>query len=280
MENSINKALTEEDRVAAVILAIQGHSVDKKQVVVVEGDDDEVFYERFLDMSNCDIIVNNSCYGYEAISFTCNAKGYANRYFMIKDSDFDRLLGKAPVDNQMLTDFHDRELFLSELDVDVILGTKYGIVIDVKSTAMSIRGLSVIKWFNMANDCKLAFKKKCVVSKVYDGQSDVIVDDCVAQLANEKKNVGKQIPDKAQVAGFMDLTEGVDWRQYTNGHDWLQAIAMWLNIRLNKALSYKIDIRPYLENVFSEGDFMRTELYAEIRRREDVIGKNLLKVAA
>ena len=33
MENSINKALTEEDRVAAVILAIQGHSVDKKQVV-------------------------------------------------------------------------------------------------------------------------------------------------------------------------------------------------------------------------------------------------------
>jgi hypothetical protein len=199
---------------------------------------------------------------------------------MIKDSDFDRLLGKAPVDNQMLTDFHDRELFLSELDVDVILGTKYGIVIDVKSIAMSIRGLSVIKWFNMANDCKLAFKKKCVVSKVYDGQSDVIVDDCVAQLANEKKNVGKQIPDKAQVAGFMDLTEGVDWRQYTNGHDWLQAIAMWLNIRLNKALSYKIDIRPYLENVFSEGDFMRTELYAEIRRREDVIGKNLLKVAA
>lgn len=280
MENSIKKVLTEEDRVAAVILAIQGHSVDKKQVVVVEGDDDEVFYERFLDMSNCDIIVNNSCYGYEAISFTCNAKGYANRYFMIKDSDFDRLLGKAPVDNQMLTDFHDRELFLSELDVDVILGTKYGIVIDVKSIAMSIRGLSVIKWFNMANDCKLAFKKKCVVSKVYDGQSDVIVDDCVAQLANEKKNVGKQIPDKAQVAGFMDLTEGVDWRQYTNGHDWLQAIAMWLNIRLNKALSYKIDIRPYLENVFSEGDFMRTELYAEIRRREDVIGKNLLKVAA
>ena len=33
MENSINKVLTEEDRVAAVILAIQGHGVDKKQVV-------------------------------------------------------------------------------------------------------------------------------------------------------------------------------------------------------------------------------------------------------
>lgn len=30
MENSINKALTEEDRVSAVILAIRGHSVDKK----------------------------------------------------------------------------------------------------------------------------------------------------------------------------------------------------------------------------------------------------------
>ena len=61
MENSISKALTEEDRVTAVILAIQGHSVDKKQVVVVEGNDDELFYERFLDMSNCDVIVNNSC---------------------------------------------------------------------------------------------------------------------------------------------------------------------------------------------------------------------------
>ena len=30
MENSINKVLTVEDWVAAVILAIQGHSVDKK----------------------------------------------------------------------------------------------------------------------------------------------------------------------------------------------------------------------------------------------------------
>jgi hypothetical protein len=280
MENSINKALTEEDRVAAVILAIQGHSVDKKQVVVVEGDDDEVFYERFLDMSNCDIIVNNSCCGYEAISSTCNAKGYANRYFMIKDSDFDRLLGKASVDNQMLTDFHDRELFLSELDVDAILGSKYWIAIDVKSIAMAIRGLSVAKWFNMANDCKLAFKKKCVVPKVYDGQSDVSVDDCVVQLANEKKNVGKHIPDMAQVAGFIVSTEGVDWRQYTNGHDWLQAIAMWLNVRLNKALSYKIDIRPYLESVYSEDDFKGTELYAEIRKREDIISKNLLKAAA
>lgn len=199
---------------------------------------------------------------------------------MIKDSDFDRLLGKASVDNQMLTDFHDRELFLSELDVDALLGSRYGVAIDVKSIAMAIRGLSVTKWFNMANDCKLAFKKKCVVPKVYDGQSDVSVDDCVVQLANEKKNVGKHIPDKAQVAGFMDLTEGVDWRQYTNGHDWLQAIAMWLNVRLNKALSYKIDIRPYLESVYSEDDFKGTELYAEIRRREDVIGKNLLKVAA
>jgi hypothetical protein len=280
MENSINKALTEEDRVAAVILAIQGHSVDKKQVVVVEGDDDEVFYERFLDMSNCDIIVNNSCCGYEAISSTCNAKGYANRYFMIKDSDFDRLLGKASVDNQMLTDFHDRELFLSELDVDALLGSRYGVAIDVKSIAMAIRGLSVTKWFNMANDCKLAFKKKCVVPKVYDGQSDVSVDDCVVQLANEKKNVGKHIPDKAQVAGFIVSTEGVDWRQYTNGHDWLQAIAMWLNVRLNKALSYKIDIRPYLESVYSEDDFKGTELYAEIRKREDIISKNLLKAAA
>jgi hypothetical protein len=38
MANSINKALTEEDRIAAVILAIQGHSVDRKQVVVVEDD--------------------------------------------------------------------------------------------------------------------------------------------------------------------------------------------------------------------------------------------------
>lgn len=280
MENSINKTLTEEDRVAAVILAIQGHSVDKKQVVVVEGDDDEVFYERFLDISNCDIIVNNSCCGYAAISSTCNAKGYANRYFMIKDSDFDRLLGSAQVDNQMLTDFHDRELFLSELDVDAILGSKYGILIDVKSIAMAIRGLSVTKWFNKANDCKLVFKKKCVVPKVYDGQRDVSIDDCIVKLAGEKKNEGKNIPDKTQVAGFVDSTEGADWRQYTNGHDWLQAIAMWLNIRLNKALSYKIDIRPYLESIYSEDDFKGTELYAEIRKREKNIGKNLLKVAA
>jgi hypothetical protein len=55
---------------------------------------------------------------------------------------------------------------------------------------------------------------------------------------------------------------------------------MWLNVRLNKALSYKKDICPYLESVYSEDGFIGTELYAEIRKREDIIGKNLIKVAA
>ena len=280
MENSINKSLTEEDRVAAVILAIQGHSVDKKHVVVVEGDDDDEFYERFLDMSNCDIILNNSCYGYASISSICNAKGYANRYFMIKDSDFDRLQGSALVDNQMLTDFHDRELFLSMLNVDALLESKYGIEIDVESIAMAIRGLSMTKWYNMANDCKLVFKKKCVVQKVYDGQGDVSVDDCITKLADEKKNAGKQMPVNTHITYFMDSNEGADWKQYTNGHDWLQAIAKWLNVRLNKAISCKKDLRPYLESKFSANDFKGTDLYSEIRKREDKIGRKLLKVAA
>ncbi len=280
MENSINKALTKEDRVTAIILAIQGHSVDKKHVVVVEGDDDELFYERFLDKSNCDIIVNNSCFGYADISSTCNAKGYKDRYFMIKDSDFDRLIGTAHVDNQILTDFHDRELFLSALDVDALLGGKYGIAIDVKSIAMSIRVLSMSKWYNMATDCKLVFRKKCVVPKVYDGHGEVSVDDCIVQLTNEKKNAGKQIPSKPQVTGFIDSNLRADWRQYTNGHDWLQAIAMWLNVRLNKSISYKIDIRPYLESIFSEEYFKKTDLYTEIKKHEKAIGKTLLNVAA
>lgn len=280
MVNSINKALTEEDRIAAVILAIQGHSVDEKQVVVVEGDDDEQFYERFLDMSNCDVIVNNSYYGYAAISSTCNAKGYANRYFLIKDSDFDRLCETIRVDNQMLTDFHDREMFLSSLDVDALLGCRYGIAIDVKSIAISIQGLSMTKWYNIANDCKLAFKKRCVVQKVYGGQNEVSVDDCIVKLAEEKKNAGKHVPYRVQVTDFMELHKGTDWRQYTNGHDWLQAIAMWLNVRLKRAISYKLDLRPYLEGVFSEEYFRRTELYAEIRKREVTIGKTLLKIVA
>lgn len=280
MENSINKVLTEEDKVTAVILAIQGHSVDKKQVVVVEGDDDELFYERFLNMSNCDIVVNNSCFGYVAISSTCNARGYSKRYFMIKDSDFERLQATAPLDNQLLTDFHDRELFLSALDVDAILGDKYGIEIDVKSIAMGIRGLSMTKWYNMENDCKLAFRKKCVVQKVYNGYNEASVEDCVAKLAVEKKNEGKQIPDVALVTGFMEAKAGADWRQYTNGHDWLQAIATWLNVRLKKSISYKIDLRPYLEGVFSEKDFKKTGLCAEIRKRGESIGKTLLIVTA
>lgn len=280
MENSINKILTEEDRVTAVILAIQGHSVDKKQVVVVEGDDDELFYERFLNMSSCDIVVNNSCYGYEAISSTCNARGYAKRYFMIKDSDFDRLQGVAPLDNQMLTDFHDREMFLSALDVDAILERQYGIEIDVKSIATGLRGLSMTKWYNMANDCKLAFRKRCIVQKVYDGHGEVSVEDCIAKLAEEKKNEGKHIPDKALVAGFMEANAREDWRQYTNGHDWLQAIATWLNVRLNKAISYKIDLRPCLESLYSEEHFKKTELCADIGRRGNDIGRALLKVAA
>lgn len=280
MENSINKAVTEEEKVTAVILAIQGHSIDKKQVAIVEGEDDADFYERFLNMDECDVVVNNSCYAYAAIANVCNRRGYENRYFLIKDADFDRLLEATPVGNQMLTDFHDREMFLSSLDMDTLLEDEYAIAIDTKAIATEIRGLSMVKWYNMARGCKLAFRKRCVIPKVYDGQKNVKMADCLTQLGLEKKNAGKAIPERIDVEEFAESYPDADWRQYTNGHDWLHAIALWLNKNLNRTISYKNDIRPYLEDKFTLADFRKTSLYAEIEQRGQMIGKTLLKKVA
>lgn len=40
------------------------------------------------------------------------------------------------------------------------------------------------------------------------------------------------------------------------------------------------DLCPYLESIYAEDDFKGTELYTEIKRREENIGKTLLNVAA
>ena len=276
MENSIEKATSAIDKISAVLLAIKGHSVDKKQVVVVEGDDDAAFYSRFVDETTCDIIVNNSCFAYPEISENCNKKGYANRYFLIKDADFDRLVGSTSVDNQLLTDYHDKEMFLSTLDIDTLLQTKYGVIINTKSISSSIRTLSFTKWYNMAMGLKLSFKKKCTLPKVYDGENDIDIQKCIMQLSADPKNTGKTIMAAEEIETFGSSNNAADWRQYTNGHDWFQAIALWMNKKQKKIYSYKVDILPYLESAYQMSDFSGTGLCHDMEAREIAIGRKIL----
>lgn len=274
--NSIQSNITAQNHITAVIQAIRGLTGSGRHLIVVEGDDDRNFYRQFLDDTSTQLFVEGTCLYYNDIAAACNGK-YRLRYSMIKDADFDRLTGSMPIyDNILLTDYHDAEMFLTAVDIPASIFSNYQCTIALGSILTDIYCLSMTKWYNMANACKLRFRKKCTIAKLYDGHSSITFSSCLTQLAADSKNVGKATIQQQNLETFSQTNASADWRHYSNGHDLLHAIATKINRIKNKAYS-ELDIRIVLEASYSLTMFQATALYAGLRQREKVVGCSICK---
>lgn len=167
-------------------------------------------------------------------------------------------------------------MFLTAVDIPASIASAYDCGVIVSEVEVDIRSLSMVKWYNMANSCKLSFKKKCKISKLYDGNAAITFQTCLTQLACDSRNAGKAVVAQSDMEIFATANSGADWRQYTNGHDFLHAIATKINRLKTKAYS-ELDIRKTLEADYTQAYFQHTSLYAGLMRRGVTVNSSICK---
>lgn len=107
-------------------VSIERNSSPFHTILLVEGQDDEAVYKRFVDLDKCLIVI---CYGSPnlngAIDLLNRYPGISG-YLAIRDADFDPIDGYCVPDNVALTDGHDLEtMIIGSGGLDLVLDTHF-----------------------------------------------------------------------------------------------------------------------------------------------------------
>lgn len=259
--------------VADIVTNIRRLITTNKKLIFVEGVADEKFYSKFFNLENVFVYklsgYSNILTGAEKINNL--SPQYKNRYFAIKDADFDWIFSKGyECHNILLTDYHDMEMFLlCDDEVDFVLEKQFNIqfALGLEKAIEEIKALSFLKLYNYIKSTGYSFKKKCTVRKLYNS-GNISLHDCVLALQADKKNSNCSSLDEDEILSFIEEFKDVEKKQLTNGHDLMQIVA----IKINK-LNFKINddsalLSDILIDNYTFDKFKKTNLYLQIAEIE------------
>ncbi|MBQ8722160.1 MAG: DUF4435 domain-containing protein [Paludibacteraceae bacterium] len=269
--NSIQASLLKNPQSVAADMAnnIRRLIATNKKVVFVEGVIDEKIYSKFLNLDNVFVY---KLYGYPNILIGVKEINrlkatYKDRYFAIKDADFDRILGKGyEPENILLTDYHDIEMFLlCEEEVYSVFEKEFNIQFasGIENAIEEIKVLSFLKLYNCIKELGYSFKKKCTVRKLYK-KGDISLYNCLLALQSDKRNCDCKSLEEGEIFSFIEEFKEVAKEQLTNGHDLMQIVVIKLN-----ELNYKINddctlLSDKLIDNYTLDKFKKTKLYLKI----------------
>ncbi len=233
MANSIQIALTKGNEnekygkyISAVLLMLNTHATSGKVVFVVEGCSDKRLYGKMYDEDKIVIYPVNNCRHTVKVIKALNGKGYSNRLLGIKDADFDRVNNVVySYENLFITDYHDAEILALENGVTInsvwrkYLGTNAPVNIknDIYNDLLE---LSMLKWYNNSNHCNIVFNK--IGAFTENGTFDS--GAYVTNLFSVPENSSKQPLPKDYDLWKTGRIAGLDKRQITNGHDFVELL--------------------------------------------------------
>lgn len=273
--NSIQASLQKNPQgiAAEIVSNIRRLSGTKRKLVLVEGVTDEVFYSKFFNLDNVFVYklsgYPNILIGVEEINYL--KPKYKDRYFAIKDADFDRILKKEhDTESILLTDYHDIEMFLfCDDEITSVLKREFNIhfTSEIEKAIEEIKVLSFLKLYNCIKELGYSFKKKCTVRKLYNDGS-ISLHDCVLALQLDKKNCNCKNLDKNEIFSFIEEFKEVEKEQLTNGHDLMQIVAIKIN-KSNPKINDNSDIlSDKLIDNYTLDKFKKTNLYLQISEIE------------
>ncbi|MEQ8970623.1 MAG: DUF4435 domain-containing protein [Coleofasciculus sp. C1-SOL-03] len=246
--------------------------------LIVEGRNDKLVYERFIDRTNCEFSIASGKENAVAAIKILEQDNFAG-VLAIVDADFCRLEGTLPSSsNLLLTDEHDLEMMLFKSSAsDKILSergsedkiNKFGQ--DIRLTLLeSGKRIGYLRWVSLKDNLFLKFEELSF-SKFIDKATLVIdtgklikaVKDHSQKLALREQDIQKSIET-------LEKTARDPW-QLCCGHD----IICILSIGLSKVWgSWKTnEIRPdilerELRLAYEESYFRNTQLYQLIQQWE------------
>lgn len=250
--------------------------------LLIEGNSDRTFYERFIDGKECQIVVTSG--KSRAISILKILEGFSFQGVVaIVDADFDRLenfVSTSP--NLIQTDTHDLEtmLLISPALEKVIC--EFGIRSDDESSRQKMTDFSntvrtklldcgipigYLRWISLQESLNLTFDG-IEFAKFIDGKT---IQICLKNLIKEVKN-----KSQAHLLQTEDLQRKIEnqrddshdpW-QVCCGHDLVEILSLGLRqlaSKKNKSEVKPDDLERSLRLAYEGVFFYQTQLYTKIR---------------
>lgn len=262
MENSIQSFVLANpaDKISEVERIINHNDIGEKTVLLVEGDDDETFYSKYLDTDHVYIYGMNGCEHFVKILDELDHR-YPGKLAVIKDADFDHLNSITySHTNLFLTDQHDYEMMIVSPDRVIAIATDYGLSADEASGIYdaimdNISNYSFIKWHNSKreeDEKGINFRS----SKAIHHYGKTIEDSLEILRPTQHPEVTL---DPVGINILIESNPDVDKRQLINGHDFCELIPKAIkDIRVTNIKNR--DIPTKLIALYSTDDFSSTSL--------------------
>jgi hypothetical protein len=246
--------------------------------LLVEGRDDRLFYEKFVDLSRCSIVVAETKEDVAAVLKILDVGGFSGVVGLV-DSDFEKVDGAGrATPNLIMTDLHDIEcMMLRSSALQRMLGEYVsrqklerfgrdvlGVLVAAASPIGSLRLHSARKGLALRFD-GLRYAR-CVNRQTLEIDMDALVSE-VKDRSNRP-----DIPNEALVAAIQAIGPTVqDVWQICVGTDLLGVLAIGLRHALGSNKSTDVEdqqLRRSLRLAYGDDDFAGTEVLRQLRAWE------------
>ncbi|HLO85714.1 MAG TPA: DUF4435 domain-containing protein [Nostocaceae cyanobacterium] len=246
--------------------------------IIVEGADDEKFYERFVDQQNCKLAIadgKDNAIGALKILETGNFTGV----LAIVDADFSRLEEDLPNNpNLLLTDYHDLEIMLfNSPALDKVmreLGSEEKIKAFGKNIFLTLleagKIIGYLRWTSLKFNLNLKFED-LTFSKFLDPKTLII--DIVKLIKTVKDHSRKPELIEQDIQSKLETlkSDSHDLRQICCGHDLICILSVglgktWGTQNNNDVKPEKLEM--ILRLAYEASYFRTTQLYKFIQKWE------------
>lgn len=266
MQNSVLDYTVDdfEGKSADVFLTFNNDLTSQKVVLLIEGEDDRIFYSNFIIEENVYLFVMD---GHEWMSNVLNDLTFIfpNQLGAIKDADFCHLDNKYPAqDNLFITDCHDWEMTIVSQDRTSKIAAKYGINAIEANTIHEevlheLQNYSYVRWANShipRIDDRVEFLKDAENMK-----GKTIAEVVTIVNGNQKDNRRIELE---YVSNFMDQHIVADPRQLHNGHDYMRMLRKILSEKSKQNIKGG-EIPNAYSQLYTGADFSLTKLAQDLR---------------
>ena len=253
-----------EDTARSIKMQWNTPAFDGKYLLLVENINDKKCYYKLFNSKKVEIKTTKGCNSMRRLFDAIQTTGVPN--FAIQDSDFARVCGREPVEpNYFLADRHDHEMMCLEYD-DILKSLFANQALDYDATLVDeifedLKILSNFKWYNYHHRAKINFDgyKTRGHSKGELRSFDAIYNYVKPQ--SPKCNV---MVTEADVTSFVNGQPIQNRFELTNGHDFLDQLALGIGEKIKNSNLKTEDLRLVMYARFTWEYFVQTQLYKQI----------------
>ena len=250
-----------------------------KVLLLVEGFQDIEFYNKFFSQETVGLRSCGGCNSMKTIYEGIQRKQMIFKFNLaICDSDFARINQKPPFgENVFYADTHDHEMMC------ICCENAFGSILALGNLSqnddifnkivLELKELSLFKWYNYTNRYNCVFRSLDIMNMRQVQLSDYA--HLYSAVCAQSSNISEECILVALQQFASDKESHINWKEITNGHDFIKRFAGYCKRNSLGQFSEK-KVRTTLHDNFSIQDFSQTQLCSAIRNWENLNSRQVL----